>query len=450
MASDASSSSSSSSSVFDIQEHTIQASHIREYPRATANSQDDALLLHVKQYTPKHSGPPRKGDITIIGAHANGFPKELYEPLYEEFLKQLDKQGLRLRAIWIADAAHQGQSGILNAASLGNDPSWLDYARDIAHLINTIRPPRPIIAMGHSFGANALANVALMHPRLFTGFVMLDPVIARFAAPPKRQQLLPSSPETYANPASLSAMRRDTWPSRAAAREAFLSKDFYRAWDPRVLDLFVHYGLRDDAAAGNSSKNKDNQNQTHPPVRLTTTKHQEVFTFIRPLWPALDPSTNLITNPSLAPDHDYEPGVPAAMPIYRPEGNNTAARLPHLRPPVLYVFGGKSNVSPPRLIQEKLDTTGVGVGGSGGSKAGRVKHVIHPDSGHLVPLEKPLFCATAAAEWTKTEIDRWWAEEEAYEEWTKKSLEDKSTIDDEMRRRLAPPSSKNSKAKANL
>lgn len=65
----------SSSSVFDIQEHTIQASHIREYPRATATSQDDALLLHVKQYTPKHGGPPRKGDITVIGAHANGFPK---------------------------------------------------------------------------------------------------------------------------------------------------------------------------------------------------------------------------------------------------------------------------------------------------------------------------------------------------------------------------------------
>jgi hypothetical protein len=71
----ASNSSSPSSSVFDIQEHTIQASHIREFPRATAVSQDATLLLHVKQYTPKHGGPARKGDITIIGAHANGFPK---------------------------------------------------------------------------------------------------------------------------------------------------------------------------------------------------------------------------------------------------------------------------------------------------------------------------------------------------------------------------------------
>lgn len=51
--------------------------------------------------------------------------QELYEPLYEDFLKELEKQGLRLRAIWITDAAHQGQSGILNAANLGNDRTSL-------------------------------------------------------------------------------------------------------------------------------------------------------------------------------------------------------------------------------------------------------------------------------------------------------------------------------------
>lgn len=299
--------------------------------------------------------------------------------------------------------------------------------------------------MGHSFGANALTNVALMHPRLFTGFIALDPVISRFSPQKKGQQLDAAFP----SPASLSITRRDTWSSRAAAREAFLSRPFYRDWDPRVLDLWVQYGLRDDVV---SPALKDNQTQDpSPPVRLTTSKHQEVFTFVRPLYPALDPTTNLITNPSLIPDHDFDPQTPLQTPVYRPEQNNTFLRLPYLRPPVLYIFGGKSTVSPPRSVKEKLDTTGVGVGGSGGARAGRVKHVVHPESGHLVPLEKPLFCAKAAAEWTKTEIDRWWEEEKAYEEWTNKSLEEKSTIDDELRRRVeAASSKKNSKAKANL
>ncbi|KAL7938468.1 Alpha/beta hydrolase family domain-containing protein [Trichoderma chlorosporum] len=430
-----------SSSVFEIREHTIQASHIREYPRATAVSQDEPFLLSVKQYTPKNGGPPRKGDITVVGAHANGFPKELYEPLYEELYHELEKQGLRLRAIWIADAAHQGQSGILNAANLGNDPNWLDYARDILHLINTFRMPRPIIAMGHSFGANALTNVALMHPRLFTGMIMLDPVIARYTSPKK----LPSSPATYYMPAALSATRRDVWPSRAAAAEILRSKAFYQAWDPRVLDLFIRYGLHDVSTPSTSQ-----QDESQTPVRLTTTKHQEVFTFVRPLWPALDPVSHLVTQPSHAPDHDIDPDSPAYMPFYRSEGNNTAARLPHLRPPILYIFGGKSNISPSHLVREKLETTGAGVGGSGGAKAGRVKGITHPESGHLVPLEEPVFCAKAAAEWTKAEMDTWWKEEKEYEEWTKKPLEEKSTLDDEFMKRLGVSNRQSDKAKANL
>lgn len=70
------------SSIFEIKEHIISASHIREYPRATTNRQDDVLLLHVKQYTPKSNPAPQNGDISIIGAHANGFPKAIRAYIY--------------------------------------------------------------------------------------------------------------------------------------------------------------------------------------------------------------------------------------------------------------------------------------------------------------------------------------------------------------------------------
>lgn len=60
---------------FHIKHHIIDAAHIREYPRATANSQDETLKLHVNEYIPKDNPNPRKGDVTIIGGHANGFPK---------------------------------------------------------------------------------------------------------------------------------------------------------------------------------------------------------------------------------------------------------------------------------------------------------------------------------------------------------------------------------------
>jgi hypothetical protein len=63
------------SSIFEIREHTIECQHIREYARATATSQEEVLHLAVKQYIPLDNQNPKKGDITIIGACANGFPK---------------------------------------------------------------------------------------------------------------------------------------------------------------------------------------------------------------------------------------------------------------------------------------------------------------------------------------------------------------------------------------
>lgn len=63
------------SSIFRIQEHAIPTCHIREYPRALADDENDQLLLAVKQYTPKEGPGSSENGVTIIGAHANGFPK---------------------------------------------------------------------------------------------------------------------------------------------------------------------------------------------------------------------------------------------------------------------------------------------------------------------------------------------------------------------------------------
>jgi hypothetical protein len=63
------------SSIFRQVQHTIKGSHTREYLGATANGDEDTPQLSVKQYIPHDNPNPQPGDITIIGAHANGFPK---------------------------------------------------------------------------------------------------------------------------------------------------------------------------------------------------------------------------------------------------------------------------------------------------------------------------------------------------------------------------------------
>ena len=66
---------SSSSGSFRVVEQLVPGEHIREYPAATANEQEETLYLAVKQYIPLDNPNPQPGDVTILGAHANGFPK---------------------------------------------------------------------------------------------------------------------------------------------------------------------------------------------------------------------------------------------------------------------------------------------------------------------------------------------------------------------------------------
>lgn len=69
-----------SAKYFHIKEHTLPSSHIRSYPYATLNNDDEEpLQLAIKQYTPVDNPKPRRGDVTIIGAHANGFPKVILQ-----------------------------------------------------------------------------------------------------------------------------------------------------------------------------------------------------------------------------------------------------------------------------------------------------------------------------------------------------------------------------------
>lgn len=108
------------SSSFKIVEHHTPCQTIREYPQATSTYQEEKLYLSAKQYIPLDR-TPKEGDVTILAAHASAFPKELYEPLWEDLLKQSEKAGYGIRSIWMADVANQGASYVLNENKIGND-----------------------------------------------------------------------------------------------------------------------------------------------------------------------------------------------------------------------------------------------------------------------------------------------------------------------------------------
>ena len=313
-------------------------------------------------------------------------------------------------------------------------------------MVNTFRDqmPRPLIGIGHSMGGCQLANLALIHPRLFETLILIDPVIQRMV-----------TVSGNVGPAHASARRRDRWPSRKEAAKSMLRSKFYQTWDKRVFDRWIEHGLRDlptslypksDATPGPlpAVVTSDPSLTPTPPksreVTLKTTKHQEVMTFLRPNYafrPGVDTEATshlycddntTAINRRTHPDLIQSP-VPQT-PFYRGESMLVFRQLPFLRPSVLYIFGSLSFLTLDKTqIDEKMELTGSGPGGSGGAKEGRVANVMVEGAGHLIPMEKVEESATHIASWVGKEMGRFWDGERRTEaEWEGKKGVERSLL----------------------
>ncbi|RAL10366.1 putative toxin biosynthesis protein [Aspergillus homomorphus CBS 101889] len=420
-----------SPSPFHVIEHSILGQHIRDHHHAIKGRQETALRLAIKQYIPADQplDPVPENAVTIIGAHGTGFPKEVYEPLWEELYAQMKLASIPLRAIWVADVSNQGASGVLNEDIQGDHTHWFDHSRDLLHMVNHFRDQmsRPIIGVAHSMGCAQLVHLSIMHPRLFSTLILIEPVILDFAG------RTAGSP----NPSRSAALRKDLWPSRPAA-EAALHKTLLRKWDPRAAARYMQYGLRNlptrlypDVDTNNITTSSSPPHTAHddtivsaitsnPPasaVTLTTTKHHEAWSYSVPnLEPARAGLDYL-----LLPDWDAEFERPYM--VSRPECQVSMHNLPFVRPSVLWVFGGRSYLSPPEEQEKKVSLTGSGTGGSGGVKEGMVQKAVLEKGSHMLVVENVEWCAKTAGAWLASWFRRYALEEQFWREYRSKKSE---------------------------
>ncbi|MCJ1418182.1 hypothetical protein MMC32_004528 [Xylographa parallela] len=372
-----------SSSFWNVKEHIIQASHTRSFSRGIQDEMAGGLRLAVKQYVPLTNPDPQRGAISIIFAHGVGSSKECYEPFFDDLLQS----GLRIRAIWAADAAHSNASYVLNEELIGDEPGFCDASRDFTHMINHFQQlmPPPLVGIGQSAGSLVIADIAIKHPRLLAGLVLMEPTVGPGLDQPSDLRRI------YSSMAVLSAKRRDTWTSREAARKSLRRTAVYGRYDPRAFERMIEFELRDIPKSSTSSE---------PSVTLTTPKQMEVCTFLRP-----DPP--LAGYPE-SPDYATEDGDSfIANGFYRPELPLLNHGLPSVYPSTLYVWGKDSPIANSEAPQFCLETTGSGRGGRGGSKSGQVQEAWVEGATHFLPLEKPAATAQIIAPWLKAEISRW-------------------------------------------
>lgn len=288
----------------------------------------------------------------------------------------------------------------------------MDHPRDLFLMINHFRNDikGPLIGIGHSMGGNNLVNLSLIHPRLFASLILVDPVMQ------------PAFTSNVIGPARLSVKRRDQWLNRQAATEAFAKSKFYQSWDPRVLDMWIKYGLKEVEPSSIGQHRRPDISQ---PVELTTTRDQEVLSFVRVDFHKINaaPRSQQQSQETAVDD------VNLADFFSRPEITKTFEKLPDVQPSVLYIHGGKSPISPPEIRTKRYQTTGIGSIGSGGHTVGRVKETVFDDAGHLIPMEYAKETAREISEWIVPEVRQWHqAEELATRDWIRLPREAKAKL----------------------
>ncbi|KAJ8068194.1 hypothetical protein OCU04_003764 [Sclerotinia nivalis] len=362
-------------STFKTIEHVIPGQHIREYPNGTKHQQEDILQLSIEQYIPINSPSPiSDNSITVIGVHGSGFPKETYEPLWEDLYSSLLSRNVHIRSIWVADCSNQGASGILNEDVQGDDTCWFDHSRDLLHMINHFRSemPRPLVGIAHSMGCAQLINLSIMHPRLLSTLILYEP-----------------------------------------KAESYFRKAF-KTWDARALELYLKHGLR----AIPTALYNPTQEIPASTVTLTPSKHQEAWSYTQVNFEPREAGLDRL----LLPDWDNNLDVP--MLFTRTECSITMRNLPHLRPSVLYIFGNKSPLSSASSQDEKMTLTGSGIGGSGGAAKDVVKKVTFSDAGHLFVFENVNESARVAADWIERWLGGWLADKKFYKMYKSKKSDE--------------------------
>ncbi|KAI0800323.1 alpha/beta-hydrolase [Fomes fomentarius] len=224
----------------------------------------------VNRYLRKRSASSgRRNGVTLFMCHANGFPKEIWEPALDRLLAR-DEGNVDyiIDEIWSWEAVNHGDAAIINRDSLGGIYDWRDNSRDILHFLlyylpssatsgplpvhlprledveaNSRRlhgiPGRTLVAVGHSFGGATVTRAAIEYPTLFKSLFMIDamirPMLSDDVVISERIRALMTG----------AVRRRDGWSSRDEAYKAFSATPFFQAWDSACLNIYVQCGLHD-------------------------------------------------------------------------------------------------------------------------------------------------------------------------------------------------------------
>ncbi|KAL5488428.1 hypothetical protein ACEPAI_6546 [Sanghuangporus weigelae] len=218
---------------------------------------DDSYPFYI---TAKRYISPTFGDdpeaFTLILLHSTSFFKEAWEPTLEDLVDCVSSHPIRLvREAWAIECPNHGASAELNESILQlpehrHSFTCEKYALAVHRFllagpskgakVDFLR--RNIIGIGHSLGGVAIAILSSLQPRIpLRSIILIEPMLSpggREYLEELRYGLVRSAYE-----------RHDVWPDRKRALRYLKDRDRTKLWDPRMLQSFIRYGLREHPGA---------------------------------------------------------------------------------------------------------------------------------------------------------------------------------------------------------
>ncbi len=171
----------------------------------------------------------------LLFTHATGMCARVYSGLLAPLAD-------RFRIVAM-DARGHGRTEL--AADPAHIPvDWKPYGQDLVHVVAALGGG-PVYLAGHSFGATASFEAAVENRGLASAVCLIDPPFIPSAhAAAYRADLDAGRPP---NPmADQAERRRGLFPSRDAARAAYLGRGVFKGWPEAALDDYLDGGLLPD------------------------------------------------------------------------------------------------------------------------------------------------------------------------------------------------------------
>ncbi|KAJ6498321.1 alpha/beta-hydrolase [Mycena vulgaris] len=215
--------------------------------------------------------------VALVFAHCVGTHKETWVPTIE-YLYQFQSSatsGVTIVEAWSMDSPNHGEAAAINDKALLERPGGMtayDWGRGVQVLLKSgLISSKKVVSIGHSAGAcvMVLSTTDYSPDDLpYSSMILVEPTMMT-------KEILA---EAFKHPTEIVRVmnavkkRQDIWESREIARAWFAKRLPWKRWDPRILDGFIEYGLRDLPTAAYPDRANG--------VTLSCTRKQEAAGYI--------------------------------------------------------------------------------------------------------------------------------------------------------------------------